>query len=106
MNTKDYTDKWIAAYRQNYPIWERAEMHDAWKKGLYELAKNNPCAIVSDGSDRWTCCPTITFECDGYRAVCYLHSDDFRPSMYLGNEYMSIDYRDMLDVLRGHFGMA
>ena len=91
----------IEEYRQAYPIWERAEMHDEWKRGLYALAKGNDCAIVSDKN---TYCPCIVFEQDGYRAVCYLHSDNFQPAMYLGNEYISIDYRMMLDVLKGYFG--
>lgn len=90
----------IEEYRQAYHICERAEIHSAWKRELYALAKGNPCAIVSDKN---TCCPCIEFEQDGYRAVCYLHSDDFLPAMYLDNEYMSIDYRLMLDVLRGYF---
>lgn len=100
------TEQFIKQYEQR-PIWERAEEHEAWKKGLYELAKNNPCAMVHDQKTRpGTCCPCVVFECDGYRAVGYLHSDVFRPAMYLGNEYISIDYRLMLDVLRGHFGVA
>lgn len=99
-------EQFIVDYEKKNII-DRFEIHDAWKKGLYELAKNNPCATVRDQKTTpGTCCPCVVFECDGYRAVGYLHSDSLRPAMYLGNEYMSMDYRIMLDVLRGHFGVA
>ena len=98
-------EKYIEDYERRSII-DRIEDHDAWKAGLYELAKNNPCAIVRDQKTTpGTCCPCIVCESDGYRAVGYLHSDSFRPAMYLGKDYISCDYRDMLAVLRGHFGV-
>jgi len=88
-------------------IWERAEEHEAWVKGVREIAENNPNAYEIKG-----CCPCVRFEQDGYGAVAYLHSDNFEPKMLMyghtggAGEWMSLDYLLMLDVLRGHFGVA
>lgn len=95
------TNEEYKAQFEKLPIWDRAAMHEDWKRELYAIANGNECAMVHD---RNTCCPCVVFEADGFRAVGYLHSDSYRPAMYLGKEYMSIDYHVMIEVLKGYFG--
>ena len=82
----------------------RHDIFAAWKNELYKLAAHSDAATVRDQkTNPGTCCPCIIFEADGTRAVAYLHSDTGRPAMYINNEYISMDYRDMLAALYGYF---
>ena len=100
------TKQFIREYEKR-SVWERAEEYNAWIKGLYELAKNIPCAEVRDEKTMpGTCCPCVRFDIDGYSAVGYLYSGTLRPAMHIEGKYVSMDYRLMLDVLRGHFVVA
>ena len=88
-------------------ICDRADMHKVWIDELYKLAKVCDDVEIRDQKTKpGTCCPCIIFEAGDFRAVCYLHSDCFRPAMWYGNDnngYTSIDYREMLRVLYGTF---
>ena len=88
-------------------IMQRAESMQEWVKGVREIANNNPNACEITG-----CCPCVRFECDGYGCVAYLHDDNLEPTMLMyghaggAGEWMTMDYRVMLEVLRGYFGVA